>query len=335
MATLVTGGAGYVGSHTVVALHAAGHRPVLLDNFSNSHRDVLDALRSLTTPELAVIEGDAADLTTVEQAFNEHAIDAIVHFAAQKSVPESVEMPLRYYRNNLDSTLSLAEMATERGVTRFVFSSSAVVYGTSPSLPVTEESTATPQTPYGATKLMCERILEDTAASGDMQAVILRYFNPVGAHPSGRLGEQPIAAAQNLVPIVMKVAQGNQAELLIFGDDYDTRDGTAVRDFIHVMDLARGHVAALEADLGERTSRIFNLGTGVGTTVLELVAAAGTATGRSIPYEISARRPGDIPASWADSSRAADELGWYARHNLAEMLADQWRFTCEVGSNPR
>lgn len=326
MTTLITGGAGYVGSHTVVALHAAGRDVVVLDDFSNARRDVIGELRSLTAPDLIVVEGDAADRPTVEQLCDDHDVDSIVHFAASKSVPESLADPLRYYRNNVVSTLSLAEVAVDRGIGRFVFSSSAVVYGRSAALPVTEETPPAPLSPYGTTKLMCERILADTAASSAMQAVILRYFNPVGAHPSGGIGEQPITAGQNLVPAVMGVALGTDSRLQVFGGDYDTRDGTAVRDFVHVTDLAEGHLAALDADLGTRRSRVFNLGTGAGTTVRELVAAAEAVTGRPIPCEIVGRRPGDIAESWADCRRAEAELGWRAQRDLRQMLADHWRF---------
>lgn len=332
MTTLVSGGAGYVGSHTVVALHAAGREVVVLDDFSNARSEVVAELRMLTTPDLAVVEGDAADRTAVRRLCDEHDFDSIVHFAACKSVPESFADPLRYYRNNLLSTLSLAEIAVERGIGRFVFSSSAVVYGMPPQLPVSEETLPGPQSPYGTTKLMCERILADAAAASAMQAVILRYFNPAGAHPSGRIGEQPVTAAQNLVPAVMGVALGEIDRLQVFGGDYGTRDGTAVRDFIHVMDLAEGHLAALEADLGGHPSRVFNLGTGAGTTILELVVAAEAATGRPIPWEIMGRRSGDIAESWADCSRAEDELGWRAKCDLNQMLADHWRFVnCRLG----
>ena len=334
MATLVTGGAGYVGSHTVVALHAAGRRVVVLDDFSNASRSVLAELRALTTPELAVVEGDATDLEAVQRLCAEHDIDSIMHFAAHKSVPESVSDPLRYYRNNVLSTLGLAEAAVEGGVDRFVFSSSAVVYGACERLPVHEESPVAPHSPYGMTKLICERILADTAAANNVQVVILRYFNPVGAHPSGRIGEQPREAGANLVPAVMRVALGEDSRLQVFGDRYDTLDGTAVRDFVHVMDLAEGHLAALETDLGAASSRVFNLGTGVGTTVLELVAAAAAVTGRPIPCEMVSPRPGDIAESWADCRRAADELGWQARRSLDQMLADHWRFVSRVGNSP-
>ena len=326
MTTLITGGAGYVGSHTVVALHAARRNVVVLDDFSNARREVIDELQSLTAPDLIVVEGDAADRPTVEQLCDDHDVDSIVHFAACKSVPESLVDPLRYYRNNVASTLSLAEVAVERGIGRFVFSSSAVVYGRPEALPVTEETPAAPLSPYGETKLMCERILADAAVASDLSVVILRYFNPVGAHRSGRIGERPVAAAQNLVPAVMRVAEGSVERLEVFGADYDTRDGTAIRDFVHVTDLAEGHVAAIDADLGEHTGRIFNLGTGVGTTVFELIDAAVTATGRPIPYEIVGRRPGDIAVSWADCSRAHAELGWRANRDLAQMLTDHWNF---------
>lgn len=334
MTTLVSGGAGYVGSHTVAALHAVGRQVVVLDDFSNARPDVVAELRTLTTPDLTVIEGDAADSSAVRQLCDEHDFDSIVHFAALKSVPESFADPLRYYRNNVLSTVNLAEVAVERRIDRFVFSSSAVVYGTSGQLPVTEETPPAPQSPYGTTKLMCERILADAAASSGLRAAVLRYFNPVGAHGSGRIGEQPVTAGQNLVPAVMRVALGESDRLQVYGDDYDTPDGTAVHDFVHVMDLAEGHLAALEADLGARRCRVFNLGTGVGTTVLELVAAAEAATGQPIPCEITDRRSGDIAESWADCSRAASELGWRAKRGLAQMLSDHWRFvSCHPGAS--
>lgn len=332
--TLVTGGAGYIGSHTAVALYDAGRDVVVLDDFSNAHRNVAEVLRSLTSPQLVVVDGDATDRAAVEQVFDAHAIDSVVHFAAHKSVPESFDVPMRYYRNNVGSTLTIAEAAVARGVERFVFSSSAVVYGTPRTLPVTEDMPTEPLSPYGATKLMCERILGDIAAASGMQVSILRYFNPVGAHASGRIGEQPVGTGLNLVPVAIRVALGSADRLQVYGDDYDTRDGTAVRDFVHVMDLAEGHLVALEADLGTCPSRVFNLGTGVGTTVLELVAAAEAATGRSIPYEIVGRRSGDISESWADCTRAAEELGWRAQRGLPKMLADHWAFVngCADGS---
>lgn len=326
MATLITGGAGYVGSHTVVALHAAGRDVVVLDDFSNARRDVVAQLRLLTTPDLIVVEGDAADRSTVRGIVDEYDVDAIVHFAAHKSVEESVSQPLRYFANNVMSTLALAEAAVESDVERIVFSSSATVYGSPAALPVTEDSPTEPENPYGASKLMCERILSDTASASNVRVVLLRYFNPVGAHPSAIIGERPVGTARNLIPVVMQVASGELAKLKVYGGDYATRDGTTVRDYVHVMDLAAGHAAALDADLGQHPSRVFNLGTGEGTTVLEIVGAARDVVQRPVPYEIVGRRPGDVAASWADCSRAHAELGWRAELDLAEMLTDQWRF---------
>ena len=330
MATLVTGGAGYVGSHTAVALHEAGRNVVILDDFSNSSHRAVDAVRSLTRPDLPVVEGDAADPDVLDKAFSGHRIDSVVHFAARKSVAESVVDPLGYYRANVGSVVALAAAAIERGVGRLVFSSSAAVYGSAPS-PLTEDSPTDPESPYGATKLMGERILADAASASEMTAVMLRYFNPVGAHPSGPIGEDPAGEPANLVPRVMLVAAGRLEHLSVNGGDYSTVDGTAVRDYVHVMDLAEGHAAALDADIAPARSRVYNLGTGTGTTVLQVVAAACEAAGRPIPYEMAERRPGDVEASWADCSRARDELGWQARRSLDEMLADHWRFARRQG----
>ena len=327
MATLVTGGAGYIGSHTAVALHDAGRDVVVLDDFSNASRRVVDALRSLTRPDLPVVEGDAGDADVLDAVFGGHRVDSVVHFAARKSVAESVRDPLGYYRSNLGSVITLAAAAIDRGVGRLVFSSSATVYGSVSTLPVTEDSPTVPESPYGQTKLMGERILADATAASDMQAVMLRYFNPVGAHPSGLIGEDPSGEPENLVPRIMQVASGRLERLSVFGDNYSTVDGTAVRDYVHVMDLAEGHVAALETEMAAGSSRVYNLGTGSGTTVLQLVAAAEEALGRHIPYGMDGRRPGDIEASWADCTRARNELGWQARRGLPQMLADHWNFT--------
>ena len=326
MATLVTGGAGYIGSHTVVALHDAGRDPVILDDFSNASPRAVDAIRSLTRPDLPVVEGDAGDPDVLDGVFGEHRIDSVVHFAARKSVAESVSDPLGYYRSNLGSTIALAAVAIDRGVRRLVFSSSATVYGSASTLPVTEDSPTVPENPYGETKLMGERILADAATASDMTAVMLRYFNPVGAHPSGLIGEDPAGEPANLVPRLMQVASGRRGRLDVFGTDYSTADGTAVRDYVHVMDLSDGHVAALDADIAPARSRVYNLGTGSGTTVLQLLAAAAETLGADIPYEVAGRRPGDVEASWADCTRARDELGWQARRGLDEMLADHWNF---------
>ena len=326
MATLVTGGAGYIGSHTVVALHDAGRDVVVLDDFSNASRRVIDAIRSLTRTDLPIVEGDTASPDTLGEAFGGHRIDSVVHFAARKSVAESVSDPLGYYRSNLGSTIALATAVIERGVGRLVFSSSATVYGSTRSLPVTEDSPTVPENPYGATKLMGERILADAAAASKLTAVMLRYFNPVGAHPSGLIGEDPAQEPTNLVPRVMQVAAGRLERLSVYGGDYGTVDGTTVRDYVHVMDLAEGHVAALDADIAPACSRAYNLGTGSGTTVLRVLAVASEAVGAPIPYEMAGRRPGDVEASWADCTRARDELGWQARRGLDQMLADHWNF---------
>ena len=326
MATLVTGGAGYIGSHTTVALHDAGRDVVVLDDFSNASRRVIDAIRSLTRAGLAVVEGDAGDPDVLDAVFGGHRIDSVVHFAARKSVAESVSDPLGYYRSNLGSVVSLAAAAIDRGVRRLVFSSSATVYGSASTLPVTEDSPTVPESPYGETKLMGERILADAAAASELTAVMLRYFNPVGAHPSGLIGEDPSTEPANLVPRIMQVAAGRRDRLDVFGADYSTVDGTAVRDYVHVMDLAEGHVAALDTETAPVSSRVYNLGTGSGTTVLQVLAAASEVLGTRIPYEMADRRPGDIEASWADCTRARDELGWQARRSLAQMLADHWNF---------
>ncbi len=326
MATLVTGGAGYIGSHTAVALHDAGRDVVVLDDFSNASHRVVDALRTLTGSDLPVVEGDAGDPDVLDAVFDGHRIDSVVHFAARKSVAESVHDPLGYYRSNLGSVISLAAAAIDRGIGRLVFSSSATVYGSTSTLPVTEDSPTVPDSPYGETKLMGERILADASAASELTAVVLRYFNPVGAHPSGVIGEDPAGEPENLVPRIMQVATGRLERLSVFGDDYGTSDGTAVRDYVHVMDLAEGHVAALEAEIASASSRVYNLGTGSGTTVLQVVAAAEEVLGTRIPYEMAGRRPGDIEASWADCTRARDELGWQTRRDLAQMLTDHWNF---------
>ncbi len=327
MATLVTGGAGYIGSHTTVALHDAGREVVVLDDFSNASRRVIDAIRSLTGSDLVVVEGDAGDPGVLEPVFARYRIDSVVHFAARKSVSESVADPLGYYRANLGSVIALAAAVVDRGVGRVVFSSSAAVYGATSTLPVTEDSPTAPESPYGATKLMGERILADAAAASQMTAVMLRYFNPVGAHPSGLIGEDPSGEPSNLVPRIMQVASGRRDRLEVFGGDYSTVDGTAVRDYVHVMDLAEGHVSALEADLTPESSRIYNLGTGAGTTVLQMLAEVSDVVGVPIAYEVAPRRPGDPAASWADCTRAHHELGWQARRSLKEMLADHWNLT--------
>ncbi len=329
MATLVTGGAGYIGSHTVVALHEAGRCPVIFDDFSNASRRVINVLRQLTRQDLIVVEGDIGDEELLAAVLNRHEIDSVVHFAARKSVSESLADPVGYYRSNVSATVALAAAAIAAGVQRIVFSSSAVVYGSTAELPVSEDALTMPESPYGMTKLIGERVLADAAEASEMTAVMLRYFNPVGAHPSGLLGEDPRGEPDNLVPRIMQVTSGACSSLKVHGTDYDTVDGTAVRDYVHVMDLAEGHVAALDVDLAAFTthsSRVYNLGTGTGTTVLQAIAAAVAATGSEIPYEITERRPGDIEASWADCTRAQRELRWRAHRDLPQMMADHWNF---------
>ena len=327
MVALVAGGAGYIGSHTVVALHESGREVVIVDDLSNSSVRAIEAIRSLTHPGLAFVEGDLLDRSTLERVFAEHDIDEVVHFAARKAVAESVADPLGYYRNNLDSTLALAEAAADNGVRRFVFSSSATVYGEPGEVPIGEDAPTGAENPYGWTKFMSEQILRDAAAADLLDVVLLRYFNPVGAHETGTIGEDPNGIPNNLVPFVMQVAVGRRAHLSVFGDDYDTRDGTCIRDYIHVVDLAEGHVAALDALAEGLTGAIaVNLGTGIGTTVLEVVDAAAHAVGSAIPHQIVDRRPGDVTATWADPRLAADLLGWSATRDLATMLADHWRW---------
>lgn len=327
MTVLVTGGAGYIGSHTAVALHEAGRDVVLLDNLHNSSASAVDAVRAMTTSDMAFIEGDLLDAALVEQVFTDHDIDEVIHFAAYKAVGESVADPIGYYRNNLGSTIGLADAMVRHGVTKLVFSSSCTVYGQPETIPVTEAAPTGAESPYGWTKYMSEQILQDVAATHGLDVILLRYFNPVGAHESGTLGEDPNGIPNNLVPYVMQVAVGRLAELSIFGGDYDTVDGTAVRDYIHVVDLAEGHVAALDA-LGDAVSGCLavNLGTGVGSSVLEVVQAAETAVGQPIAHRIVDRRAGDVEKIYADPSFAAETLGWRATRDLDAMMRDHWRW---------
>lgn len=325
MKILVTGGLGYIGSHTVIELIEHGHEVVIVDNLINSKIDVLDKLMEIigVRPEFCQI--DVADERQMEMVFKAYEIEGVIHFAGLKAVGESVSMPEVYYMNNLVSTLTLSKLCLKYGVKKFVFSSSATVYGDQSS-PLSEALAVKRTTnPYGETKAMSERILNDIAAANPGFAVsLLRYFNPVGAHRSGLLGEDPNGVPNNLMPFVTRVAKGKLQKLSVFGDDYDTVDGTGVRDYIHVVDLAKGHVLALE-NL-EPGVRIHNLGTGRGTSVLELVDAFEKVNGVNVPYEVVGRRPGDIAVCYADPSKAERELGWKAELGLEDMVRDAWRF---------
>ena len=324
---LVTGGAGYIGSHTCVELLDAGYEVVVVDNLSNSHFTALERVQELTGKPLTFIQADLRDKAAMEEIFREYPVQAVIHFAGLKAVGESVEKPLEYYENNVAGTLNLLMAMRDAGVKTIVFSSSATVYGDPASLPIREDFPLSATNPYGRSKLIIEEMLRDLhRAEPAWDIAILRYFNPVGAHPSGRIGESPNDIPNNLMPYISQVAVGRLEKLRVFGNDYPTPDGTGVRDYIHVVDLALGHLKALEKLAQHPGLVTYNLGTGQGYSVLEMVAAFQKASGREIPYEITARRPGDIAACWADPSLAERELGWKAEHGLAEMCADTWRW---------
>lgn len=328
MKILVTGGAGYIGSHTCIQLLEAGHEIVVVDNFYNSKYEAVRRIQELSGKDFPFYEADVCDSEAVEKIFSENKIDAIIHFAGLKAVGESVRIPLRYYDNNLTSTLVLLKAMEKHGVKNFVFSSSATVYGNPVSVPITEDFPLSTTNPYGTTKLMIEQILKDIAhADPEFNPIILRYFNPVGAHRSGRIGEDPNGIPNNLVPYITQVAIGKLDHLNVFGGDYPTPDGTGVRDYIHVEDLAAGHVAALKKFEEPHCGlKIYNLGTGHGYSVLQIVEAFRKATGKEIPYVITDRRPGDIPECYADPAKAKAELGWEAKKTLADMAEDSWRW---------
>lgn len=332
MRILLTGGTGYIGSHTALAVLAAGHEPVLLDNFSNSVPTVIDRLGMIAGRALKLIVGDVRDISLVRSALSAQRIDAVIHFAAYKAVAHSIADPLSYYVNNVGGMLSLLEAMEAEGVRTLVFSSSATVYGEPQQLPIDEEHPVQAVNPYGQTKLICENVLSDLArVERGWRVSILRYFNPVGAHPSGLIGEDPTGIPNNLMPLVTRVALGEIDRLRIYGTDYPTADSTAVRDYIHVVDLAEGHIAALEALRKGETLQIYNLGTGHGTSVLELIAAFERATGAKVPHVSADRRPGDVAAIYAAAAKAERELGWRAMRGLPAMCADSWRFATRSG----
>ena len=333
MAVLVTGGAGYIGSHACVELLQAGKDIVLLDNFSNSKPQVLDRIRELTGKDFPVYATDILHEQGLRKVFAEQKIDAVIHFAGLKAVGESVQIPMDYYNNNITGTLNLCRVMAEAGCKRMVFSSSATVYGTNTNVPFREEYPTSATNPYGMTKLVIERILQDIAASDPAWSIaLLRYFNPIGAHPSGLLGEDPNGIPNNLVPYIAQVAAGKLECLHVYGDDYDTRDGTGIRDYLHVVDLAIGHLRALEYIQDRSGAQTFNLGTGTGYSVLEVIAAFEKACGKKINYKISPRRPGDIAVCYADTAKAQKLLNWKAERGIDDMCADMWHFAGKLYS---
>lgn len=334
MNVLVTGGAGFIGSHTVVELVQEGHCVTILDNFCNSSRRVLDRLAQVCGERVDVIEGDVRDAALLRRAFAAQQFDAVLHFAGLKAVGESVEQPLAYYDNNVGGSVTLCQAMAEAGVFRLIFSSSATVYGDAERMPIEESfPTGRVTNPYGRSKWMVEEILKDLAASDPRWAIgILRYFNPVGAHPSGLLGEDPRGIPNNLVPYVAQVAVGKLDCISVYGDCYPTRDGTGVRDYIHVVDLARGHLKALAAIMRKPGVNVWNLGRGEGYSVLDVIRAFERACGKLLPYRIVAPRPGDVAECWAATEKAWHELGWRAEYDLDAMMRDAWRWQ---ESNPR
>jgi len=327
MKVLVTGGAGYIGSHTTLCLLEAGHDVVVLDNLMNSNPESLRRVERLVGKKVDFREVDLLDAAAVDAVFAGGGFDAVIHFAGLKAVGESVQKPLWYYQNNVVGTLNLLHSMDAAGVRRLVFSSSATVYGASEEVPLIEKAPLDATNPYGRTKEQIEDILSDLgAADARWSIALLRYFNPVGAHESGLIGEDPSGIPNNLLPFVAQVAVGRREKVMVFGNDYPTPDGTGVRDYIHVMDLAGGHLAALDFISGKESVFRWNLGTGRGSSVLEVIEAFGRAVGRPVPYEFAPRRPGDAAVSYADPSAALADLGWSARRNLAQMCEDHWRW---------
>lgn len=324
MRVLATGGAGYIGSHTLVELLEAGHDVHVVDDLSNSSVEALVRVREITGKPVGFTEANLRDEGALEQVFTEVAPEAVIHFAGLKAVGESVAQPLRYYHENVGGTLALLRVMDRHACRTLVFSSSATVYGQASEPPFVEDAPVAPTNPYGHTKAMIEQILADVAATGGWRIALLRYFNPVGAHSSGRIGEDPSGIPNNLFPYVAQVASGRLAALQVFGDDYDTPDGTGVRDYIHVCDLAQGHLAALEALADREGCQVWNLGTGVGASVMEVLGAWSAAVGRELPYQVVPRRSGDVAVSLANPEKAQRELGWRSTRSLADMCRDHW-----------
>lgn len=327
MKILVTGGIGYIGSHTCVELLKQGMEVVVFDNLYNAKIDVVDKIKEITGKEITFYQADMRDKESMRPIFEENKIDAVIHFAGLKAVGESVEKPLLYYQNNITGTLNLCELMKEYDCKKMIFSSSATVYGAPKTVPIKEDFPLHTTNPYGTTKLMLEQILTDFCkADPDWHVILLRYFNPIGAHESGLIGESPNGIPNNLMPYITQVAIGKLPYLRVFGDDYDTPDGTGVRDYIHVVDLARGHVNAVEAIMQKSGVSIYNLGTGIGYSVLDIVKAFEKANDITIPYQIQGRRAGDIAICYANAQKAYEELGWKAEYDLERMCKDAWYF---------
>jgi UDP-glucose 4-epimerase len=327
MSILVTGGAGYIGSHTCVELLQAGYDLVVIDNFSNSKMDSLNRVKELTGKDVTFYEVDLLNRESVDKIFKQHSIEAVIHFAGLKAVGESVSLPLHYYHNNITGTLILCDVMKQYGVKNLVFSSSATVYGMPETVPISEDFPLGATNPYGRTKLMIEEILRDVYVADEGWSIaLLRYFNPIGAHESGRIGEDPNGIPNNLMPFITQVAVGKLKQLSVFGNDYPTIDGSGVRDYIHVVDLAHGHLKALEKVMSSNGVEAYNLGTGTGYSVLEIVNAFEKASGVQIPYQIVDRRPGDIAVCYADATKAKNELGWVATRGIEEMCRDSWKW---------
>lgn len=338
MNILVTGGAGFIGSHTVVELHEAGYTPIIIDNFANSEKSVLQGLEQILGQSVTCYDHDCNDAAMLRRIIHQESIGGVIHFAAHKAVGESVEKPLKYYENNLGSTITLLKTMLDEGVQNLVFSSSCTVYGQPEQLPVTETTPIQPATsPYGNTKQMCEEIIRDTVHTGNpLKAISLRYFNPIGAHQTALIGELPLGVPSNLVPFVTQTAAGLREQLTVFGHDYHTVDGTCIRDFIHVVDLAKAHVKALNLlENAEKSSYydIFNIGTGQGHTVLEVIKTFEKITGQQLTYSLGARRDGDIEKIYADVSKSNNILDWKAEKSLAEGLTDAWRWQLKISKS--